>query len=447
VTLNFGLRYDYASPLSEKYGRLANLDVAPGFTAVAPVLAEGTGAFSGRFSRTLVDPDRNNVSPRVAIAWKPFAQRSTVVRAGYGWYFNTGVYNGIANNLAQQPPFATSTVFASSADRVLTIRDGFGTTPTSQIANTYAVDRDYRVGYAQSWNFAIQQNIGRALVAEASYLGTKGTRLDMLSIPNRALPGSAMAQRTIANTSAFIYESSNGNSIYHGANLRLTRRFSGMFSGQLQYTYAKSIDNASSVTGSGYGSVAQDAFSFAAERGLSSFDSRHAVTANWRFSTGNRPGGESLAGWPARLMRNWTLASAISYRSGWPLTPTVLGNRADIAGTGVTGTNRADATGLPVRAGDGFFNLAAFDIPPADRFGNAGRGTIPGPAQFTMNASVSRSISLGERRAMELSLDANNILNHANILRWGTVVNASDFGLAAGAGAMRSLTVSARVRC
>jgi hypothetical protein len=284
------------------------------------------------------------------------------------------------------------------------------------------------------------------LVADISYLGTKGTHLDMLSIPNRALPGSSAVQWTIGNASAFIYESSSGNSIYHGANLRLTRRFRGMVSAYLQYTYSKSIDNASSVTGSGMGSVVQDAFDFAAERGLSSFNNPHLVTANWQLSTGSRPAGEGFVRLPARLIRNWTLSSAISYRSGWPLTATVLGNLADIAGTGVTGTNRADATGLPVRAETGFFNLAAFDTPPANRFGNAGRGTVPGPAQFTMNASVSRTISLGERRAVELRLDANNVLNHANIQRWGSVVNASNYGLALGAGPMRSLNAGVRFR-
>lgn len=429
-TINCGLRYDYASPIAEKHDRMANLDVAQGYSAAAVVLP---GERS--YPRALVDSDRNNFSPRVAIAWKPSARRSTLIRSGYGWYFNTGVYDGIANNLAQQPPFATASVQASSADRPLTIRDAFGGDIVAQIANTYAVDRNYRVGYAQSWNLAVQQNIGRVLVVEVSYLGTKGTRLDMLSVPNQALPGAA--PRAIGNASAFIYESSNGNSIYHGGNLRLTRRFSGGLSAQMQYTFAKSIDNASSVSGSGMGTIVQDPFDFAAERGPSSFVTRHTVSGNWQFSSGRqRP----------RLLKEWTIANSISWRSGWPLTATVLGNRADIGGTGLTGVNRADATGLPIDAGNGPFNLAAFAVPPATRFGNAGRGTIPGPGFLMTNASVGRSIGLGERRALDIRVEATDVFNSVNILRWGTVVNASNYGLATGAAGMRTLNANVRFR-
>jgi hypothetical protein len=340
------------------------------------------------------------------------------VRVGYGWYFNTSVYNNIVDRLAQQPPFATSSVVASRADRVLTIRNGFGGTPDRQVTNTYAVDPNYRVGYAQSWNVAIQQNLGRALVGEISYIGTKGTHLDMLRIPNRAL-----------NASPFTYESSDGNSILHGGSLRLTRRFSRGLSAEFRYTLARSIDNASNVGGSGGGRVLQDAFNFAAERGLSTFDNRHVIAANWRFT-----------------MRKWALASTITYRSGQPLTPTVLGNRADVAGTGVTGTVRADATGQPVGSDSQLFNLSAFRVPQRPTFGNAGRGTIPGPGLFLMNASVSRGFSLGEGRALELRLDANNVLNHVNITGWGTVVNASNYGLATAVGTMRNLNANLRFR-
>jgi trimeric autotransporter adhesin len=417
-TLNFGLRYDYASPVWEKYGRMANLAIEPGFTGARPVLGP----------ETLVQPDRNNFSPRAAIAWRPAARLSAVVRAGYGWYFNSNIYSGVADNLAQQPPFANASTVASSSERVLTIRDAFRGTVTRRTANTYAVDRRYRVGYAQSWNLSIEQNLGRVLVGEFTYLGTKGSGLDMLSIPNRALPQSV---------APFIYESSDGNSIFHAGSARIARRFSGGFTGQFRYTYGKSIDNASSVTGSGSGWIVQDAFNFAAERGLSSFDNRHVVDANWQFSSGKRV---------RMAFRDWALSSTVSYRSGAPLTATVLGNRADVAGTGITGTVRADATGLPVRGGYGFFNPAAFAVPAEGMFGNAGRGTIPGPPMFVMNGSVARSISLGERRALELRLDGMNILNRVNITRWGTVVNASNFGMATGAAAMRNLNASVRVR-
>jgi hypothetical protein len=411
LTLNVGLRYDYASPVREKYNRMANLAVAPGFTGATPVFPLDT----------LVQPDRNNVSPRIGLAWRASGRHSTVVRAGYGWYFNANIYDGIADNLAQQPPFAKASTVASSADRWLTMGDAFGGTLARQVSNTFAVNPEYRVGYAQSWKLSVEQNLGRVLVGEVIYVGIKGTGLDVLSIPNRFLPP------TVA---PFIYESSDGSSIYHGGSARISRRFSGALTAQLRYTFSKSIDNASNVAGSGSGYIVQDAFNYAAERGLSSFDTRHAIEGNWQLKLG----------------KNWMLSSTFAYRSGFPLTATVLGNRADIASTGVIGTVRADATGLPIHADNNFFNLAAFDVTRAGQFGSAGRGTIPGPGMFVMNGSVSRSFSLGERRALEFRVDADNVVNHVNITRLGTIVNASNYGLATAAAAMRNLNMHVRFR-
>ena len=81
-TVNFGLRYEYLRPFQEKYDRIANLDIAPGFTGVDPVLPGESGAFSGVFPDALIRSDRNNIAPRFGIAWKPFPQRSTLGARG-----------------------------------------------------------------------------------------------------------------------------------------------------------------------------------------------------------------------------------------------------------------------------------------------------------------------------------------------------------------------------
>jgi hypothetical protein len=284
-------------------------------------------------------------------------------------------------------------------------------------------------------------------VGEIAYLGTKGTGLDIQTIPNQAPLGSG-GERILAGVAPFIYESANGNSIYHAGQLRLTRRFRSGLSTNILYTFSKSIDNASTVGGGGgTGVVAQDAFDLAAERGLSSFDARHSLTANWVFSTGQGTRGAGIPkGWLGALRKDWSFSGGVTYRSGMPLTATVLGNRADVSGTGVTGSNRADATGLPIDAGGGLFDLAAFTVPPATRFGNAGRDTIPGPSLFGLNASLARSFTLSEKKILELRLDANNVLNHVTITRWGTVVNSSSYGLESAAGAMRSMTANVRFR-
>jgi hypothetical protein len=151
LTLNLGLRYEYFSPFYEKYGRIANLDIAPGYSAVALVTPGATGPYSGAFPFGLINPDYNNLSPRAGLAWKvPKWHKSTIVRAGYGIYYNGQAYSGPALKLAQQPPFAVSNNVNTSEAHLLTLASGFVSTTSAEVTNTYAVDRNYRTPYAQT---------------------------------------------------------------------------------------------------------------------------------------------------------------------------------------------------------------------------------------------------------------------------------------------------------
>lgn len=448
LSLNLGLRYEYFTPYQEKYNRIANLDIAPGFAAVAVVTPGSLGPYSGAFPPGLVDPDRNNFSPRLGLAWRPWPRRTFQVRAGYGVFYNGSVYTQFPGRLASQPPFAWTATLNTSLARVLTIEDAFAPGPSKTITNTYAVDRHYRVPYAQTWNFSIQDELPRSWVLELGYLGTKGTRLDIQRLPNRAIPGSPLTaeeRRQIGNAVGFTFESAEGNSIYHAAQARLTRRFRRGLSLNALYTFSKSIDNASTFGGAG-AVVAQNDRDLRAERGLSSFDQRHTLTLYYVLSTGfgagpPRFGHHAFAG----LLNHWTLSGGLTAGSGSPLTARVLGNQADVGGTGSVGSGRADATGAPIHAGGRFFNLAAFTLPPPVRFGNAGRNTIPGPAQWALNASLARTIPLGEgRRRIELRLESTNVTNHVSFTRLGTVVNASDYGLPTATAPMRAVTAGLR---
>ncbi|MBV9769250.1 MAG: TonB-dependent receptor, partial [Bryobacterales bacterium] len=173
LTLMFGLRYEYYSPLSEKYGHLVNLDIAPGFTNVAPVLPGAIGPYSGAFPSGLIEPDRDDFAPRGGLAWKPSSKHSTVVRLGYGIYYNPTALNRLATELSEQPPFADTQTLTTSAANLLTLQNGLATAPTNAtVLNTYAVQKNYKVGYAQSWNVSVQQNLSRSFFIELSYLGT-----------------------------------------------------------------------------------------------------------------------------------------------------------------------------------------------------------------------------------------------------------------------------------
>ena len=276
-----------------------------------------------------------------------------MVRGGYGWYYNGSVYNQAASRLAQQPPFATAVTLTSGLDNLLTIQNGFAAAPSTEITNTFAVARDYAVGYAQTWNLAVQHNLPASMVMEVGYLGTKGTRLDIQRSPNRAPAGSPLTaeeQRQIGNAVGFIYDSSEGNSIYHAGQVRLSRRFRRGLSANLAYIWAKSIDNVSTFGGGG-AVVAQNDKNLSLERGLSSFDQRNALNLSWIWSSSFRGGGFGPPPkyWWQHLLRDWTFGGGLTASSGTPLTATVLGNQANSGGTGVVGSGRADATGLPDR--------------------------------------------------------------------------------------------------
>jgi trimeric autotransporter adhesin len=439
LTVNAGLRWEYFGPYTEKHGHMANLDFAPGFSAVAVVAPEQTGPYSGTYPAGLIIPDYKLFSPRIGVAWKPWKSRQLVARAGYGIYYNGSVYSQFGTRLIAQPPFANTSNLQTSIDAPLSLQNGFPPVISETIANTFAVDKNYTPGYAQSWNASLQQSIGRSWVFEVLYNGTKGTNLDVLRIPNRAPFGSpltAQNNRLIPYASAFTFDSSVGNSIYHSGQIRFNRRFARGASFQILYTLSKSIDDTSTL---GSGPV-QDDRNIALERALSAFDQRHNLRVNYNYQS---PINGTRTGFTADLLRGWTVGGTLTATSGTPFTAVVTG---DPSGTGFTGVSRAQATGLPVTGGSSFFNPAAFTLPVTGTFGNAGRDTIPGIANFSLTASFFRSFRLDDKRRLEFRIDSTNPINHVNITQINTTVGSINYGLPANAGGMRTLTATVRLR-
>jgi hypothetical protein len=166
----------------------------------------------------MVDGDRNNFSPRLGLAWKPDASGKTVVRLGYSLFHDGSVFSRVPSALASQPPNAVTSTFNTSSSNVLTLADGFSGSATKTVTNTYAVNTHYVVPYAQTWSFSIQRTLGRGYTLETGYLGTKGTKLVISRLPNRAPTGStgdSEDNRVISNAVGFTYESPEGNSVYH----------------------------------------------------------------------------------------------------------------------------------------------------------------------------------------------------------------------------------------
>ncbi len=442
LTVNAGIRYEYAGPYYELQNRLATLDPAPGFYNVAPVLPGQSGPYSGLFPRSLVEPDRNNWAPRIGIAWKPM--KNTVVRAGYGINYNLSEYGTIVQQLALQPPFAVASINSCSpgVSCDLTLNNGFPAAAPGIVSNSYAVNKNYKLPYVQSWTLDIQRQLPKSILVNITYQGAKGTDLDVQTAPNRTPTGLLNP-----NVNAFYFERSIGNSIYHAGSVRVRKRLKNGISLGGTYRYSKSIDDASSI-GGGAVIVAQNPLDIAAERGLSIFDQRHNFTGDFYYELPFGADKKFLHGdhWFDHALSNMQLSGSWTLASGSPFTARVLGSFTDVAG-GVNGTLRANYNGAPISGPQTiseWFNTAAFSAPAPGTYGTAGRDTIEGPGSALFNLSFSKAMQFAPTRRLEFRLSGTNVLNHPVWAGIDTVVNSPTFGQVISAGSMRTIAFITR---
>ena len=477
LTINAGMRWEYGAPMTELYGRLVNLDLSPGFAAAAPVLGSNpVGPLTGmHYPSSLVRPDKLGFEPRVAISWRPIPASTVVVRAGYGVYHDTSVYLSSVEQLAQQAPLSTSLNVEDSAACPLTLANGFTPCSTTS-ADTYAVDPNFRVGYAQTWQLAVQRDLPGALQMTATYLGVKGTRGVQEFLPNTYPIGAATPCPSCPI--GFEFRTSGGDSTRESGQLQLRRRLRAGFTATLLYTYSKSIDddallggqghvtatsaNQTQAGGEGEGdsataatpttSIAQNWLDLTAERGLSTFDQRHLLSVQAQYTTGQGlEGGTLLGGWRGRLLKEWTVLTNIKAGTGMPESPSYF---AAVPGTGFSGTIRPSLTGAPiyaasVNAASGLhvhLNSAAYTAPALGQWGTSGRDSIEGPNLFSLDSSLERTFRPTTKYNLTARIDATNLLNHAVFTGWITTINSTQFGVPASVNAMRSLQATLRLR-
>jgi hypothetical protein len=438
LTFTYGLRWEYETPVTEAQGRLANLDVAPDFTGVSVVTPSGG-------SGALVRTDRTGLQPRLGVAWRP-TLGSLVIRGGYGIYRNLNVYQSIATLLAAQPPFSTTFNIASSASHPLTLADGL-TSPggTFNTLNTFAIDPEFRVASAHTWQVSVQRDLPAQLTMLGTYLGTRGTNLMQTVLPNTYPAGAD--NPCPACPTGFRYLTSNGRSMRHSAQIQVRRRLSAGFTATTEYTLAKAMDDAASFGGATLngGALVQNWRDPPAEYARSSFDQRHLVTASVDYTTGSGiAGGTLLNGLRGRLLKDWTLTARLSTGSGLPVTPVYF---APAGGTGVIGSLRPDLTGIANDAPAGSYaNRDAFAAPAAGQWGNAPRNSITGPRTFSLDASVSRTFRVNNRLSLDWRIDASNVLNRVTYSGINALITSPQFGLPNRADEMRKIRTNIRMR-
>ncbi len=443
-TLKLGLRWEYWAPVTERYGRLVNLDLVSDYSAATPVVAnQPVGRLTGaQYPDSLVHPDKDALQPRIGAAWKPIASSSLVLKWGYGVYSNSSPYLSIALQMAQQSPLSKSLSLQNAAATPLTLADGFNAAP-NQTTNTFAVDPNLRIGYVHTWQFSIQIDLPGALQLTTIYQGTRGRNALQEILPNSYPAGSV--DPCPSCPSGFRYLTSHGSSHRDAGTIQLRRRLHKGFSATMQYSFSKSIDDAAPGTSGASGVfTAQDWRNPGAERALSSFDQRHAADIQFQYTTGmGVQDGTFLKKWKGALYKNWTISSRINAGSGLPQTPVYS---FAISGTGVTGPMRPDRTGEAVYAAPAGLHLnpAAYKAPTPGHWGNAGRNSILGPSQFTLSAALGRSFRTSDRTSINLNINVNNALNHVTFTSWNAAVGSAQFGLPTAPRSMRSVQTNIR---
>lgn len=403
LTLNLGLRWEYFGPLSEANNLLSNL--APDGT----LALVGTHGLNGVYNR-----DLKNFAPRLGLAWNPIP--NTVVRMGYGIYYdyvpqdlfiaNFTSSAGVATN-----PIGPSPVFPMTFNSAAFNGSAPGTILTATTTgpfNIFATPRNFPTPYSQNWNFNIQHKLAENTSLEIGYVGSKGTHLVRLYDANQPdanfnFPNPAFQSiDTLAPISSSVFHS-----------LQTTFRIQGThgWSGFATYNYSKSLDDASDGIDFTPGAAfPQDSTDIPAERGPSTFDTRHRFTGAANYDV---PYWHVL---PRALGTGWALNWIASFQSGRPIPITTVNDttgrfyfnqRPNV----VPGVNPILPNWNPFT---GYLNANAFAQPAQGTFGDLGRDSIYGPGYSNLDFSVTKNTKIYERLNLQLRAEFFNIFNHPN---------------------------------
>jgi hypothetical protein len=432
LTLSLGLRYEYNTPPVDAQDRASIYD--PARQTLLPLGKNG-------FSRSAYLPDRTDFAPRVGIAWSPGSKKTTVIRTGYGIYYDQSSL-APGEGLYFSPPYFNLSLYFALPTLPLFLANPFPSNfPVPVPPSAQTIQRNFRTPYMQDWNFSIQQQIGGDRTLEVAYVGSKGTKLLVGRDINAPLhPSPAQVNpRPVLQFGSIDIEESAGNSIYNSLQAKVQQRYHSGLTLLAAYTWSKSIDDAS-----GYFSTAgdpnfpQNSYNLRAERGLSDFDVRHRFTASYSYDLPIAKGN--------RLLGGWQTFGILSFQTGRPFTVALQpGNDNSNTGIGNLGfgaNDRPNVVGNPKSSNQSpqqWFNTAAFVIPPYGSFGNAGRNILEGPGFGTVNMSLLKNTFVSEHMNVQFRVEAFNLFNRANFGLPDNFVGDPAFGSIHSAGSPRHI--------
>jgi hypothetical protein len=426
LTLNLGLRWDVFVPWVEQDDRQSNFDPSTGRFVVASEDAVIAGVEVGRRLQTYSKAD---LGPRLGFAYDIRGNGKTVVRGGFGVFWNWGP-GGTASSKAQNPPFLRSATATTNFGTNLTLSTGPPPLPPTDpalapVGSTRSAFRvNARDSYAMNWNLNVQQQLGRDYVIEIAYVGSKGRQLVLMADQNQAPPvlgvTDSNVNRPYAQVSPLLRSvgtvETSGTLDYNALLVKFQRRFANGFSFLNAYTYGKTIDLVSDNDGlPNLTNMLDPDYN----RGPADYDVTHTLSSSWIYEL-PLGRGQRLGGWQVNGIVYW--------RTGLPVT--VIQAQAMLS----TGRqdNRPDRLGDGQRADptvDQWFDPTAFrqTAEPTATFGTAGRNILRGPGQFNVDLSLMKLTRFGGVES-ELRIEAFNVLNHPQFGQPNAQFGSAAFG-------------------
>lgn len=457
VTLNLGLRYELFPAWGERYGKLTSFVEGAKSTrfpnAPAGLVFPGDSAYPYR-------DDRNNLGPRLGIAWDVFGNGRTAVRTSFGVFFEP-LTAEMAGGVLTPQPFGLvvnrdvtqlSAPYRGSVNPFPFTVDPANARFVSPVAIPKSYSPDLRIPYTFNYNFGIQQQLGGNYMLDVSYVGNTGRKLPQLRELNvaRLIPGATTGNTNARRIYAPNYTSIGqlqtvGGSVYNGLQMQLQKRFSAGFTLNASYTWAVSIDE---WNWNAFAQLSQQAYQNPldrrADRGKMDDDTRHRLATSFLYAIP----APSSSPWQRRLLGGWELGAIVIAATGSPFT-VISGRDNSLSGVG---NDRPDVVGA-WRLADGrprdqriarYFDTAAFRANAPLTFGNAGRNIIFGPGNFNVDTSLSKSMVIRESHRLQFRFDAFNVPNRPDFSNPNATLTSPQFGRIQGAGSGRILQLSAK---
>ncbi len=421
LSLNFGVRYTYHGVLHDAKNNVTGFVPATGF--VGP----GNGA------DTLYPKDWNNFAPRFGFAFTPARNGKTVIRGGWGLFYdvpalnffvaNTGLPNGGAAGINANPG-GPNPVYTITARNVV-LQPGvpvFGSAGPVPPFGAFGISQDFRTPYVQNFNLNIQRQLSSNTILQAGYVGSLGRKLPVLRDINQPINGVRPYAAQYPSLATIDAVFSMTNSDYNSLQVQLRQSLWKGLAATFNYTYGHAIDNTSDVRNT----VPTNSYDLKNERGNSTFDIRHIVTS---FVSYQLPGSKFVP----ILTKGWQLNSLITLHGGTPLNILAGTNRSgtgenrdrvDVIGDPFAGFSPAIANSLAIQ----YINKAAFANPALGTFGNIGRNALYGPGFGAVDFSVFKTTPITEKLRAEFRVEIFNLTNRTNYANPGTTFSSGSFG-------------------